>query len=335
MVDIAIKPLRSEANHFVGNFANCLQRNGYSVGRFEWRSFYQAKTVILHWPDEFFKKLSFRQALGCVVKLLLMRLGRAVRGSRFIWVAHNVQPHENPWISWRTTAFLKSLDGIIFLSHFSERAVRDLHQLPADLQVLVTVHGNYRENMVSSPEPARALSGAVRLVQFGQIRRYKNVEKLVEAVTALTEKDIRLDVVGRGDDVDYIAQIRLLAEKSKSVRINITDHYIADSDLERHIDDADGVVLTYRNILNSGSVFLALSRNRPVLAPRLGSLPEMRDQIGEDWLYLYDGEIDHLIVGKFVEWLRIRKQQQYCDLSAFSWTRVGDDLSGFIRSLHA
>src|SRR3546814_10110494 len=56
-------------------------------------------------------------------------------------------------------------------------------------------------------------------------------------------------------------------------------------------DEADAVVLPYRDIVNSGSALLALSRFRPVIAPRLGSLIELQGQVGEDWLWLYDGPL--------------------------------------------
>ena len=65
----------------------------------------------------------------------------------------------------------------------------------------------------------------------------------------------------------------------------------SEHELAEAIDRCDGIVLPYKRIPNSGAVIHALSRYRPVLAPRLGSLMEVQEEVGSEWLGLYDGEL--------------------------------------------
>src|SRR3546814_19371073 len=83
------------------------------------------------------------------------------------------------------------------------------------------------------------------------------------------------------------AELRQAAASAGNIHLQL--EYLSDAEIERITDEADAVVLPYRDIVNSGSALLALSRFRPVIAPRLGSLLEFQGQVGEDWLWLYDG----------------------------------------------
>src|SRR6185295_18271096 len=94
---------------------------------------------------------------------------------------------------------------------------------------------------------------------------------------------------------------------------------LPEAELEQAIDGGDAVVLSYRDVLNSGATFLALSRNRPVLAPRLGSLPELHERVGADWLSLYEGPLTPAIIGDFVARARRRQGNGQPDLAAYDW----------------
>src|SRR3546814_7330881 len=98
-------------------------------------------------------------------------------------------------------------------------------------------------------------------------------------------------------------------------------------------DEADAVVLPYRDIVNSGSALLALSRFRPVIAPRLGSLIELQGQVGEDWLWLYDGPLTGERMREGIEWVRNTQRISPPDLSAQDWTHIGEKLARFLRQI--
>ena len=139
-------------------------------------------------------------------------------------------------------------------------------------------------------------------------------------------------VRGEFPDEALEARIRKAAGEDGQIFLDIRKEFIPDDELERAIDAHDAVVLPYRNILNSGVALHALGRNKPILAPRIGSLPELQEKVGSEWVDLFDGEIDAARLEAFLTGL------DACitpapDLSAFEWPRVGEDVSAFLRSL--
>ena len=61
-------------------------------------------------------------------------------------------------------------------------------------------------------------------------------------------------------------------------------------------------MLPYRQVTNSGSAVLALSARRPILGPRMGSLPEVQQLVGEDWVRLYEGSLSHTHLAEAIGW---------------------------------
>ena len=138
--------------------------------------------------------------------------------------------------------------------------------------------------------PAPAIT-PVQLAYFGQIRRYKNVEILARIAAGLPA-DLSLMISGRRSHDDVARKIEEIAASARNIALDLRTEPLPDADLERLVDAAQGIVLPYQAILNSGAAIFALSRGRPVLAPRTGSLPELQATVGTNWVRLYDGEID-------------------------------------------
>ena len=61
--------------------------------------------------------------------------------------------------------------------------------------------------------------------------------------------------------------------------------YISDEETQIYLRASDLVVLPYRDILNSGSALLALSFDRPVWLPEGNLADDLRDVVGEAWVY--------------------------------------------------
>jgi len=78
-------------------------------------------------------------------------------------------------------------------------------------------------------------------VYFGQIRPYKNIERLIECVAE--EIGVELLVVGMGQDTELNLRLEQLAKKSDNVRLDIRSSPLPDVDLEKAIDFGDAVVL--------------------------------------------------------------------------------------------
>jgi len=108
---------------------------------------------------------------------------------------------------------------------------------------------------------------------------------------------------------------------------------IDDDELIRLLELSDLVVLPYREIMNSGSAMLALSAARPLLGPNMGSLPELQQLVGADWVRLYDGRLSSSHLAEALAWAAAPRRQ--LSMEPFAWTDIARQTLGFYRSLNA
>src|SRR4051794_21663748 len=67
-------------------------------------------------------------------------------------------------------------------------------------------------------------------------------------------------------------------------------------------------------------------------APAMGSLPELRDAAGHQWVQLFDGEISAEKIDRFLAGIA-GIAHPAPDLSAFAWDRIGSEVSDFLARL--
>ncbi len=328
---IALAPLASEFNEFNSLFATALENAGARPVEYNWglRSLSRCDAVIFHWPDQFIKT---GQSLSAFKQILRIAILRRTHGLKVVWVAHNVLPHDTDGRgSLLRTAFMNSLDGVIYLSKQSQRLVHEAHRLPGRVVEQVTVHGRYPAPSLTFTPPGA--QEKVRLASIGLVRPYKNLCELVEATSDMSPSEMEVAIVGKRHDAAYAAELEAEASENAVLQLRLSDAIISQSDLDAAIDSANGIVLPYRKILNSGSAILALSRARPVLIPATGSMPELADLVGRDWVRLYEGKLTGQVLRDFAEHVRSIPQGAAPDLSPISWSRVTDDLRQFLDRL--
>lgn len=336
MTRIAIAPLKLPNNSFIKYCSKGFVDGGFDVVDLNWRRILATKVsvVILHWPDAFFAASTAKTKLKAVGMLAVLQLLRLIYGARIIWVAHNARPHDGDSTSPELTRrFLSLLDGIVYLSSYSRNLIHDYYPQTAGIPSLMTVHGHYRDDQKRPPLQPPPLENQVRLINFGQIRPYKNIEQLVARISEMAGKGVALTVAGQQQDKALSARIESVARAVPFIRLDLRQDVLPEEDLEAAVDAHQAVVLPYRNILNSGAALFALSRNRPVLAPKIGSLPELQANVGADWVYLYDGELTTAVIDRFLAWMRGRPPLSSPDLSAYDWACIGRDLCGFVDEL--
>jgi glycosyltransferase involved in cell wall biosynthesis len=166
---------------------------------------------------------------------------------------------------------------------------------------------------------------------FGNVRRYKNVPQLIQEFRVLQGNDVHLVIAGlpgHGIDSSELEQLR-----GDDERVSLRLKFVPESAVPTYFGAADAVVLPFDSILNSGSVLLALSFNRRVLAPRLGALPEIQQEVGADWLSLYDGSLtaDMLDAFRLAQSGRTDDEVDRADLSTFGWNSIAERTLDFYR----
>lgn len=115
---------------------------------------------------------------------------------------------------------------------------------------------------------------------FGRITPYKGLEYLIEAFQQASARadEYQLIIAGRIDAASgekYWSNIRESIRQDLTMeRVLLKTEFIPDEQTEMYFKAADVVVLPYRNIYQSGVLFLGHSFGLPVLAADVGSLKD-------------------------------------------------------------
>jgi beta-1,4-mannosyltransferase len=325
-----------DLNPYNALLSAALEQIGVQV--LEWKSdvsdLDHAEVLHLHWPES-----PFNRPDPSGIKLVLEAVRQArVQNVRVVWTAHNLKAHAgiHPVLErafW--VEFCASLDGVIALSNSSCAALLEAHPKLKLVPITVIPHGHYRgvyPNTISREEARAKLDFPPEppvLAFVGQLRAYKGVPELLEAFTEL-QGDARLMIAGKPVPPEDAPHLETLAARDPRVHLELG--FVPDERLQLFFNAADMIVLPYRQILNSGSALLALSFNRPVLAPAIGSLPELAQIVGGDWLKLFSGglkarDLHHALKASRNLFNRV------APLEPFDWQRIAEDTKRFYLEL--
>jgi glycosyltransferase involved in cell wall biosynthesis len=289
-----------------------------------------AGTVIhVHWPES---NLNHRRWVRAAPRSarVLRELARARRrGARVVWTVHNIGAHDSRWhrteaLFWRR--FLPLVDGWLSLSPDAvEQVIRRWPPLESRPHA-VTEHGHYRG--VYATDVTRAdgrarlgLTGNGPVIAFvGRIKPYKGVPGLVRAFAGLAEPEARLVVAGRVETPALGAELHALAAEDE--RVVLIEGVVPDDELQVLFGAADLVVAPFVDILNSGSVLLALSFDRPVLVPARGSMPRLAGLVGAPWVQTYEGELGAADLKDALTAVSVLGASDRPDLAVFDWSVI-------------
>ncbi|MET2011730.1 glycosyltransferase [Microbacterium chocolatum] len=321
----------AHANPYTAQLAGALAERGALVRDLSYArvAFGRVDVIHLHWPDLSF--LSGRRRVIHVARLTLFYSALAAarrRGAILVWTVHNVEAHEE-----RSSArlrdrahrlLLENLDGILALSPSGIEAAVSAYPALEAVPAAVTRHGDYRDAYDFGISRARArerlelpTAGPV-LLFVGQIRAYKNVRHLVETFRRLPD-DATLVIAGHAP-ADLADEIRAAAEGDARIVLHLG--FVADDDLPAYLAACDLVVLPYRRVQNSGSAILALSAGRPVLVPDLGAMQDLRADVGDGWVDLFDGELTAERLREALDRAARRDATARPNLADFAWPAI-------------
>jgi glycosyltransferase involved in cell wall biosynthesis len=209
----------------------------------------------------------------------IARLVRAERPGSVLVILDNLFPHEKrPGDRTLTNFFFRYCDRAVCQSSTVLAQLAETYpHIPRTMQPH-PVYENFGE--LVDREAARrrlgiAAAGTVILF-FGFVRRYKGLDRLLEAMPAIVRRvpDAHLLVVGEffEDREPYLAAIR---DGGVQDRVTIHDAYVPNADVAGWFSAADMLVLPYHSATNSGIVQIGYNFAVPAIVTNVGSLSEV------------------------------------------------------------
>lgn len=201
---------------------------------------------------------------------------RAARGGpRRLVLCHNVLPHERRGVDEALTRrLLRGGDAV--LAHSSEegcraRALTSVPVFSVPLPPMFSVVGG-GSAVTRTTRPRRTL------LFFGLVRAYKGLDVLLRAMPEVPS-DVRLLVVG--EFWGGVEQFRaLVTELGISDRVELRPGYLPAEEIPALFSSVDALVLPYRASSSSQNVYIAFEYGLPVVATRVGTLPDhVRDGV--------------------------------------------------------
>ncbi len=107
-------------------------------------------------------------------------------------------------------------------------------------------------------------------------------------------------------------------------RIICIFRFVPEKEMQSYLNASDLVVLPFAEVLNSGSVLLALSFNRPVLTAADGALLELRELVGETWIKTYENALTPQHIQDAVKWAAAKRQSSVAPLDKLDWSSIGE-----------
>lgn len=232
--------------------------------------------VHVHWPHGLYKTTGqFSHALAALV---LYRLRR----NNIVWTVHELEAYEtkNPRRDdWFRAVVMRLARRLIVHGEATRRELVTRHECrqPIDVALHPSYVGWYRDEVSALQARSRlGLPADARVfLYFGYIKPYKGVEDLLQAFRALEDTRAVLMVAGRPLDSAIESSVRTMAAADPRVRTVLG--YVPDDDVQLYFRAADVVVLPFRRTQTSGSLMLAMSFGRAIVAPAIATLPEYID----------------------------------------------------------
>ncbi len=265
----------------------------------------------------------FGPAFGSVARRL------AKRGVPSAFVCHNVLPHEKTPVD-RFLARRALREAASFLLH-SETDRGVLASIRPGAKTIVSPHPTYdvflRGGPVDRPVAREklGLGPEKTILFFGNVRPYKGVEHLVEAMALVRARlDCRLLVVGEFY-FDKSSIARRIEALGLSEAITIVDRYVPNEEVKLWFSACDVVVLPYVAATQSGIAQIAFAFERPIVATDAGGLPEV---VEHEWTGLVCRAGDSpSLAGALVRYFEEGLEAPFSlhireDAGRFSWDRL-------------
>lgn len=240
--------------------------------------------TILHYHWLEFQDM--KSLLGMPWKLLSILLFK-ILGGKVVWTIHNLSPHTGKWKklhqkihSWMA----KISDKVHIHCEIISDVVTDKFKITDD-KLCILPHPSFPADLIHKSETVSFLkskygieinSDKPTILYFGNISEYKNIEESLETIEN-ENLDVQVLIAGPVKKGQEKLGQRLKKRAQENENYFLIPDFIPDDQIKYFFGSADFCFFNFDKILTSGSVEMALSYKKNIIAPSLGCLAELLD----------------------------------------------------------
>lgn len=289
MKKVYMYPSVSKDNQYIELIQEAIKNAGYKLINEEnlKSQFSQVESFIFNWYEVLGNKKVFNIFIKKVLKILFLKFKR----KKIIWVVHNKRPHgeDSKWPIYFMQFMLKISNKVIILSDDTMQVLLNLNKnissyqkkiVKVPLPNYITIYGDSVVKVMTSQI-------GIKFLFIGLIRKYKNVELLLEVFNELEGANISLQITGICKDEEL--KEKLFDLKGSNANVNLDFRFISNDEMVNLISNSDIVVLPFdiESSLNSSTIMLAFSCQKTVISPLIATLKEYSNR---DFFYSYEYE---------------------------------------------
>jgi len=270
-VSCTIYPFEKGTNKYTELMKNILQMinikptDNFAVSDFIW----------LHWFENILSSDDLRQKTDFLKKC-------KENGRKIIWNVHNKQPHETENVQ-QVKDLMKLLAQyaykIVIHSKMTTQVLKELCENDEKiLQKIILVPIPHYAGAYGNLSPKNSLSNEkLKILFFGLIRPYKNIELLIKVFSNLNFDDVELNICGKCINENYKQNLLNLIETDK---IKSDFRFINDDEVVKLLAQNHILLLPYslESSLNSSAAVLAFSYSRSVISSLTGTIDDIEDK---------------------------------------------------------
>lgn len=264
----------------------------------------------------------------------------SLRSFKTLAIVHNALPHERFVMDkFLTKITLGKFDYLI--SH-AQTDADILKGILPKANIKINPHPAYNFFKISNmtKETARnqlkIKSDDKVLLFFGLVREYKGLKHLLKAMPEIINNIPNVKLIIAGDFAGKKSEYdELINVEGVSDHLLIRDGHIPIPEVEPYFAASDIVVLPYESATQSGVIQVAYSFGKPVLATRVGGLPDVVDNMETG--YVIEPQSPNEIATAINDFYSNNREKEFADKIAeyayrFSWERMEETIMSFMKS---
>lgn len=297
MKKVCIIPGQANENKYIHLMKKSIEKSGnYIVPSKGFKKIFESEVIQFNWFENIGGNNLILQSLDFIKKICFIFFVN-ILNKKIVWTMHNKVPHQQNVAFMSNNImhlFSKYSDAIIVHCKESYEVLKNLNSKIDLNKVHYVPHPNYIDEYKDEIQYSgySKKNGELIILFLGQVRKYKNVEKVIKVANELRDNPhVKFLICGKCSSKDYENELR---KSILSDNVILDLRFIEDSEMPSLFRMVDILVLPYNTTssLNSGAAILAFSYKKTIISTDIGTVNDLERT---NLLYIYKYSEDEVV----------------------------------------